>query len=59
MENIDLTMLARSAYRAILKNIEEVQKDEKTQTSPDMAGQSTQPAAGRPDRLAGWSGSLA
>lgn len=39
MENIDLTMLARSAYRAILKNIEEVQKDEKTQTSPDMAGQ--------------------
>ncbi|MBP3524844.1 MAG: hypothetical protein J6M56_14980 [Clostridia bacterium] len=58
MENIDLTMLARSAYRAILRDME-VKKNEKTQTSPDMAGQPAQPAAGRPDRLTGWSGSLA
>lgn len=27
MENIDLTMLARSAYRAILKTMEEPQED--------------------------------
>ena len=56
MENIDLTMLARSAYRAILRDME---VKEKTQTSPDMAGQPAQPAAGRPDRLPGWYGSLA
>lgn len=31
MENIDLTMLARSAYRAILRDME-VKKNEKTQT---------------------------
>lgn len=28
MENIDLTMLARAAYKAILKTVEEPQKDE-------------------------------
>ena len=50
MNDIDLTMLARAAYKAILKSVEGGEDNENTQTPPDMARQSALPGAGRPDR---------
>jgi hypothetical protein len=35
MEDIDLTMLARSAYRAILRSVESQSDDEAPATAPE------------------------
>lgn len=35
MENIDLTMLARSAYRAILRSVEAQGDDEAPEVTPE------------------------